>query len=106
MTTSITIIQPPVEKQARFSVPIPHISLTSDMPDSTETIKRQSLKFRKRTPDAVQPVRGSKEAASFDLFSAEDGEIEPGKRLLVNTDLEIAIPPGYFFSCPLQPSES
>lgn len=42
------------------------------------------------------PLKGSKNAAGFDLFSAYDYEIPSHGRLLCATDIAVAIPPRHY----------
>jgi len=55
-----------------------------------------SLKFAKLKKTAAAPVRGSANSAGWDLFSNEDGSIEPGQRHLFKTDLAFQFPPGTY----------
>ncbi|XP_048024466.1 deoxyuridine 5'-triphosphate nucleotidohydrolase, mitochondrial isoform X2 [Chanodichthys erythropterus] len=54
------------------------------------------LKFAKLTEHATTPSRGSNRAAGFDLYSAYDYSIGPMEKALVKTDLQIAVPHGYY----------
>ena len=45
---------------------------------------------------ATVPVRGSSEAAGFDLASAVETVIPPGARACIPTDLQLGIPPGCY----------
>ena len=42
------------------------------------------------------PTKGSEGSAGFDLYSAYDGEILPGDKTLVKTDLQVALPEGCY----------
>ena len=66
-------------------------AVSDDAPDDVE-----SLAFEKISANAKTPVRGSLDAAGFDLFSAEEVTIPPGARACVKTDLKFAIPPGSY----------
>ena len=55
-----------------------------------------SLKFAKLKKSALAPVRGSANSAGWDLFSNEDGSIEPGQRHLFKSDLVFQFPPGTY----------
>jgi len=44
---------------------------------------------------AMAPCKGTSQAAGFDLYSIEPVSIEPGKRVLVRTGLNVSIPQGY-----------
>ena len=54
------------------------------------------LKFKKLTGNATTPVRGSRYAAGFDLFSAEFKEILPQCQAMVNTDIGVILPRGTY----------
>lgn len=45
---------------------------------------------------AMVPLKGSKNAAGFDLFSAYDYEVPSHGRLLCATDIAVAIPPRHY----------
>ena len=50
------------------------------------------LKIKKLSKDAIMPLNLYGTDACMDLFSIEDGVIEPTKRLLVHTGIAIALP--------------
>lgn len=50
------------------------------------------LKFAKLTENAYAPTRGSPLSAGYDLYAAYDATIPVGHRILVKTDLQVAIP--------------
>jgi len=54
------------------------------------------LRFAKLSSSAICPSRGSADAAGYDLYAAEAKVIEPGKRGLVKTDIQIAVPEGCY----------
>lgn len=54
------------------------------------------LKFKRLSPMACSPFKGSRHAAGFDLRSAYDYEVLPHDRQLVKTDLSIELPPGTY----------
>lgn len=56
----------------------------------------ESLKFKKLSPSATLPVRGSSLAAGLDLYSIEAVQLQPGQRELVRTGLAVAIPEGHY----------
>ncbi|XP_058607327.1 deoxyuridine 5'-triphosphate nucleotidohydrolase, mitochondrial isoform X1 [Onychostoma macrolepis] len=58
--------------------------------------EQKVLKFAKLTENATTPSRGSNQAAGFDLYSAYDYSIEPMDKALVKTDIQIAVPHGYY----------
>ncbi len=55
------------------------------------------IQFIRVRPTAQLPQRGSKEAAGYDLFSANTEPIHlmPGERALIPIGLQVAIPLGY-----------
>ena len=50
------------------------------------------LKFKKLTSNAKTPIRTSRYAAGFDLFSAEEKEIEARDQGVVQTDISVQLP--------------
>lgn len=42
------------------------------------------------------PTKGTDFSAGYDLYAAENGEIDPLKRCLIKTNISIAIPKGYY----------
>ena len=54
------------------------------------------LKFKKLTENATTPVRGSRYAAGFDLFSAEFKEILPQCQAIIKTDIGVILPRGTY----------
>merc|ERR1711970_1026265 len=52
----------------------------------------QMLRFAKMTENATAPTRGSPLSAGYDLYAAYDATIPVGHRILVKTDLQVAIP--------------
>ena len=58
--------------------------------------KRPTLKCVKLSPHAIIPTRGTYRAAGHDLYSAHDYSISAGDKMLVQTDLQMAIPPGCY----------
>lgn len=54
------------------------------------------LKFKKLTGNATTPMRGSRNAAGFDLFSAETKEIAANGHTMVKTDISVMLPKGTY----------
>ena len=54
------------------------------------------LRFVRLSDKARAPLRGSDEAAGFDLHAAESALISPGSRVLVKTDLQVGLPEGTY----------
>lgn len=42
------------------------------------------------------PTKGTDQAAGYDLYAAQNAEIDPLKRALIKTNISIAIPKGYY----------
>jgi len=61
-----------------------------------ETKASPVLRWAKLSDSAKAPTRGSAKAAGYDLYSAEEATIEPGKRKLVATDIQIEVPSGCY----------
>jgi len=55
-----------------------------------------SLRVKLLSAQALAPVRGSSEAAGYDLFAAAACSIEGHGKALVKTDIAVAVPPGYY----------
>lgn len=56
----------------------------------------QTLWVKRLSEHAVMPSRGSQHAAGYDLSSARDATIGAHARILIPTDLAIAIPEGTY----------
>ena len=56
------------------------------------------IKFKKLSPTATTPTKGSQEAAGFDLYADTDTNIyiKPGEIRMIQTGISAEIPPGYF----------
>ena len=54
------------------------------------------LRFKKLTANAATPIRGSRHAAGFDLFSAETKEVVAHGHSIVNTDITVMLPQGTY----------
>ena len=55
-----------------------------------------ALRVQRLSANAQLPIRGSKHAAGYDLCSAKACTIPAGGRLVVPTDLSIAVPEGTY----------
>lgn len=55
-----------------------------------------SMKIKRMTENAIEPTRGSLEAAGWDLYCTEDIELEPAATALIGTGWAMEIPKGYF----------
>ncbi|XP_010889601.2 deoxyuridine 5'-triphosphate nucleotidohydrolase, mitochondrial isoform X2 [Esox lucius] len=58
--------------------------------------KTPVLKFAKLSEHATAPTRGSAKAAGYDMYSAYDYSIGPMDKAIVKTDIQIAVPSGYY----------
>ena len=54
---------------------------------------------RRLSETATIPVRGSAQAAGYDLQSAYDATIPAGGKALVKTDIAVAVPEGHYGAC-------
>ena len=54
------------------------------------------LRFMKLSENATTPLRGSRNAAGFDLFSAETKEISSQGHGIVKTDIAVMLPKGTY----------
>ncbi|XP_017259672.1 deoxyuridine 5'-triphosphate nucleotidohydrolase, mitochondrial isoform X2 [Kryptolebias marmoratus] len=62
----------------------------------TETTEAPVLRFAKLSEHATPPTRGSAKAAGYDLYSAYDYSIGAMDKAIVKTDIQIAVPHGYY----------
>ena len=53
------------------------------------------IKIKKLHPDAKMPMRGTADAAGFDLYATEDTSLWNGRAKMVPTGLAFEIPKGY-----------
>ncbi|KAI1889676.1 hypothetical protein AGOR_G00165410 [Albula goreensis] len=54
------------------------------------------LKFAKLSANATVPTKGSAKSAGYDLYSAYDYSLAPMDKVIVKTDIQIAVPPGCY----------
>lgn len=54
------------------------------------------LQIKKTSKNAKTPTRASAKAAGYDLYAAEGKSVPAKSRELFKTDLQMAIPPGYY----------
>ena len=54
------------------------------------------LQWKRLHPDAVAPTRGSKEAAGLDLSSVQNCTIPPFSHMIVDTGIQISLPPSTY----------
>ena len=55
-----------------------------------------TLKFLKLSENGIEPTKSSFKGTQIDLFSAFDYIIEPGKKGLIKTDIQIQLPKNSF----------
>ncbi|XP_071385006.1 deoxyuridine 5'-triphosphate nucleotidohydrolase, mitochondrial isoform X1 [Centroberyx affinis] len=70
----------------------PKRARTEKLPEDFKPV----LKFAKLSEHATTPTRGSAKAAGYDLYSAYDYSIGPMDKAIVKTDIQIAVPSGYY----------
>lgn len=58
--------------------------------------ERPVLRFAKLSEHATTPTRGSAKAAGYDLYSAYNYSIGPMDKVIVKTDIQIAVPHGCY----------
>ncbi|XP_078055974.1 deoxyuridine 5'-triphosphate nucleotidohydrolase, mitochondrial isoform X1 [Mustelus asterias] len=58
--------------------------------------EKPRLRFARLTENARSPSRGSKLAAGFDLYSAYDYVVHAQDKVIVKTDIQIAVPSGFY----------
>ena len=54
------------------------------------------IQFKKLSKNAQVPVRAFETDAGYDLFASQYCEINPMERMIVPTDISVAIPQGYY----------
>ena len=54
------------------------------------------VELRLLSEAAKTPTKGTDQAAGYDLYAAQNAEIDPLKRALIKTNISIAIPKGYY----------
>ncbi|XP_048825252.1 deoxyuridine 5'-triphosphate nucleotidohydrolase, mitochondrial [Brienomyrus brachyistius] len=62
------------------------------VPDQVKPV----LKVARLSGNATIPTKASANAAGYDLYSAYDYSIAPMEKAVVNTDIQIAVPPGCY----------
>ncbi|XP_078388399.1 deoxyuridine 5'-triphosphate nucleotidohydrolase, mitochondrial isoform X2 [Cetorhinus maximus] len=60
------------------------------------TEEKLRLRFARLSENAHPPTRGSERAAGFDLYSAYDYVVHAQDKVIVKTDIQIAIPSGFY----------
>jgi len=54
------------------------------------------VKIKLLSENAKIPTAGTSFCAGYDLYSSEDGSIQPNQRVLVKTNISVCIPYGYY----------
>ena len=54
------------------------------------------IEIKKLSENATLPTQGSKYAAGYDLYAAEEGVVLSECRLLIKTNISVSIPEGYY----------
>ena len=54
------------------------------------------MKVKKLVDHAELPIRGSKHAAGYDIFSAEDKVVKAKDKALISSGISIAVPEGHY----------
>jgi dUTP pyrophosphatase len=54
------------------------------------------IRIKLLSENAKIPTAGTVFSAGYDLYSSEDGSVQPGERVLVKTNVSVAIPNGYY----------
>ena len=54
------------------------------------------IQFKKLSKNAEVPIRAFEADAGYDLFASHYCEINPMERMVVSTDISVAIPQGYY----------
>lgn len=60
----------------------------------TMAVSEPSLQVKKLSPQGRLPTRGSEFAAGYDLYAAKDTTVPARGKVLVDTDISIAVPVG------------
>jgi len=69
---------------------------TQVAPMASDRATDEAMRVRKLSPSASLPIRGSEDAAGFDLAAAEATVVKAGGKAIVKTGLSIAIPWGTY----------
>jgi dUTP pyrophosphatase len=66
------------------------------MPNENDVVSLTFLRVKKLSDKAVIPSRGSPLSAGYDLSSAADTKVPARGKVLIPTDLSIAVPEGTY----------
>jgi len=92
LTTPTTKTIEELKENVKKSVIVPPVDNGFNDISDDETV----LKFKKLSENAKTPMRGSRNAAGFDLFSAETKEIGANGHGIVKTDISVMLPKGTY----------
>ena len=86
--------------EGKSSIPIDPIKLQNREQDTYVTTWPDKpypiLQIKKHDPSAQIPVKGSEQAAGYDLTSTEDKVIPAQGKTLISTQLSMVVPPGTY----------
>ena len=97
------IAPPPAEEQTKEAEAPAAAAATTTTATTTPTITNPTmsvmeaavpLHVKKLSPQARLPTRGSAFAAGYDLYAAKDTVVPARGKVLVDTDISIAVPAG------------
>jgi dUTP pyrophosphatase len=109
-TTAENITSPPTSPPAK-RVKTTSIAETNDITmaesnGATTTVpapqadQASGLLIKKLSPNARLPTRGSAFAAGYDIYASKDTTVPARGKVLVDTDLSMAVPAGTCTTCP------
>ena len=76
-----------------------NLSPTTEKIKISNTIRKpdnEHLTVKPMTPSAYIPTRGSDDAAGYDLYSVDEGTVEPNGILMMDTGIAIQVPTGTY----------
>ncbi|KAK5990879.1 Deoxyuridine 5'-triphosphate nucleotidohydrolase [Cladobotryum mycophilum] len=78
------------------AAPTPVAAVTVPVPSAMESSPVPALQIKKLSPQGRVPTRGSAFAAGYDLYAARDTVVPARGKVLVDTDISIAVPAGTY----------
>lgn len=76
------------------SPPAKRVKTDTDSSNMTAPAAEPALQVKKLSPQGRLPTRGSEFAAGYDLYAAKDTTVPARGKVLVDTDISIAVPVG------------
>ncbi|XP_067871427.1 deoxyuridine 5'-triphosphate nucleotidohydrolase-like [Heterodontus francisci] len=73
-----------------------HKASAAVSPAKRSRVDKAVLRFARLSENAYTPTRGSERAAGFDLYSAYDYVVLAQDKVIVKTDIQIAVPSGFY----------